>query len=55
MYLGFYGLTREPFHVTPDPRFLFLSPSHKEAFAAVVYGVKQRKGFITLTGEVGTG
>ncbi|NIA14605.1 MAG: AAA family ATPase [Nitrospiraceae bacterium] len=55
MYLAFYGLRKEPFHITPDPEFLYLSPSHKEAYAAVVYGVKQRKGFVTLTGEVGTG
>jgi len=55
MYLGFYGLEREPFHITPDPDFLYLSPSHKEAFATIVYGVEQRKGFVALTGEVGTG
>ena len=55
MYLGFYGLDAEPFHITPDPEFLFLSPSHKEAFAAVMYGVQGRKGFVLLTGEVGTG
>lgn len=55
MYLAYYGLEREPFHITPDPEFLFLSPSHKEAFAAVVYGVEQRKGFVALMGEVGTG
>jgi len=55
MYLGFYGLDREPFHITPDPQFLFLSPSHKEAFASMVYGVESRKGFVEVTGEVGTG
>lgn len=55
MYLSFYGLEREPFHITPDPDFLYLSPSHKEAFATIVYGVEQRKGFVALTGEVGTG
>ena len=55
MYLDFYGLEKEPFHITPDPDFLFLSPSHKEAFAAFVYGVEKQKGFIALTGEVGTG
>ena len=55
MYLSFYGLRREPFNITPDPDFLYLSPSHKEAFAAVMYGVAKRKGFVTLTGEVGTG
>ncbi|MBZ4658166.1 MAG: peptidoglycan-binding protein, partial [Desulfacinum sp.] len=47
MYLDFYGLRAEPFHITPDPDFLYLSPSHKEALAAIVYGVEQRKGFIT--------
>ncbi|HPO13491.1 MAG TPA: AAA family ATPase [Candidatus Hydrogenedentes bacterium] len=55
MYLGFYGLAKEPFHITPDPDFLFLSPSHKEAFGALIYGIEQRKGFVALTGEVGTG
>ena len=55
MYLGFYGLRKEPFQITPDPEFLFLSPSHKEAFASIVYGVMNRKGFVELTGEVGTG
>ncbi len=55
MYLDFYGFRAEPFHITPDPEFLYLSPSHKEALAAIIYGVQQRKGFITITGEVGLG
>lgn len=55
MYLEFYGLDREPFHITPDPEFLYLSPSHKEALAVIIYGVEQRKGFISITGEVGLG
>ncbi|MEJ5347073.1 MAG: AAA family ATPase [Desulfosoma sp.] len=55
MYLDFYGFRTEPFHITPDPEFLYLSPSHKEALAAIIYGVHQRKGFITITGEVGLG
>ncbi len=55
MYLDFFGLEREPFHITPDPEFLFPSPSHKEAFATVMYGVQQQKGFVVVTGEVGTG
>jgi general secretion pathway protein A len=55
MYLNFYELTREPFHVTPDPDFLYSSESHKQALAAIVYGVKQKKGFITITGPVGSG
>jgi general secretion pathway protein A len=55
MYLEYYGLLKEPFHITPDPDFLYMSPSHREAFAALVYGVEQRKGFISMTGEVGAG
>jgi general secretion pathway protein A len=55
MYLDFYHLKRKPFHVTPDPEFLYLSPSHREALASIVYGVEQRKGIIEVTGEVGTG
>jgi general secretion pathway protein A len=55
MYLNFYGLKKEPFSITPDPAFLYLSPSHKESLAAVIYGVKMRKGFVVITGEVGVG
>jgi general secretion pathway protein A len=55
MYLNFYHLAKEPFHVTPDPEFLFLSESHKQALAAIIYGVKEKKGFVTITGPVGTG
>jgi general secretion pathway protein A len=55
MYLNFYGLKTQPFHITPDPEFLYLSPSHKEALAAIVYGIKQRKGFVAIVGAVGVG
>lgn len=55
MYLDFFRLEREPFHITPDPDFLFPSPSHNEALAAIIYGAEHRKGFVALTGEVGTG
>ena len=55
MYLSYYGLKKHPFHITPDPEFLFLSPSHKEALGAFMYGIEKRKGFITITGEVGVG
>ncbi len=55
MYLSFYGLDEHPFNATPDPRFLFLTPSHREALAQLMYGVQENKGFIVLTGEVGTG
>ena len=55
MYLEYFGLLKAPFHITPDPDFLYMSPSHREAFAALFYGVEQRKGFISVTGEVGAG
>lgn len=55
MYLSYYGFSKEPFHITPDPEFFFMSPSHKEALAAVVYGVEKGLGFVAMTGEVGTG
>jgi general secretion pathway protein A len=55
MYLQHFGLNREPFHITPDPRFFYLSPSHKEAFASLIYGLKNRKGFMAVIGEVGLG
>ncbi|MGH7263766.1 MAG: ExeA family protein [Candidatus Rokuibacteriota bacterium] len=55
MYLTFFGLREKPFNVTPDPKFLFLTPGHREALAQLVYGVTERKGFIVLTGETGTG
>jgi general secretion pathway protein A len=55
MYLTFYGLAEKPFNPTPDPRFLYLSPGHREALAQLHYGAQERKGFIVLTGKVGTG
>ncbi|MFW6388420.1 MAG: AAA family ATPase [Desulfohalobiaceae bacterium] len=55
MYLEYFGLEKEPFHITPDPHFFYLSPSHKESFGSLIYGLKNRKGFIALTGEVGLG
>ncbi len=55
MYLSFYGLQKEPFHTTPDPHFLFLSPSHKEALGTIIYGIEKKKGFVAILGEVGVG
>lgn len=55
MYNSFYGFREAPFHITPDPRFLFFSTSHREAFHHVLFGIKERKGFVQLTGEVGAG
>lgn len=55
MYLTFYGLSEAPFGPTPDPKFLFQSVRHREALAQLIYGIQERKGFIVLTGEIGTG
>jgi type II secretory pathway predicted ATPase ExeA len=55
MYKSFFNLTRNPFELTPDPRFLFSTKRHNEALAALYYGVRRHKGFVVVTGEVGTG
>ena len=55
MYLKFYGFQRYPFNLTADPKFLFPSPQHREAMAFLHYGIAHRKGFLAITGEVGTG
>jgi general secretion pathway protein A len=55
MYLDFYGFSETPFSLSPNPRFIFYSKTHKEAFALLLYGIKGHFGFIELTGEVGTG
>lgn len=55
MYEQYFGLREKPFNVTSDPEFLFFSRRHKEAFAHLIYGIKERKGFLEITGEIGTG
>lgn len=55
MYKQYFRLREEPFNITPDPRFLYLTAQHREALNHLLYGIRQRKGFICLTGEVGTG
>ena len=55
MYKSFYNLKRNPFEISPDPSFLFPTRRHNEALAALYYGVRRRKGFVVMTGEVGTG
>ena len=55
MYNAYFGFTENPFSLSPDPGFLYRSPQHEEALANLIYGVQTRKGFIVLTGEVGTG
>lgn len=55
VYCQHFGLKREPFSISPDPSFLYMGDSHEEALAQLVYGIKTRRGFAVLTGEVGTG
>src|SRR5581483_1707326 len=55
MYKAFYNLNRSPFEIIPDPSFLIATPRHNEALATLYHGVRGRKGFVVLTGEVGTG
>lgn len=55
MYQAYYGFKEMPFNITPDPRFLYLSPTHQEALQHLKYGVAEKKGFIVLVGEVGCG
>ena len=55
MYKKFFGLNRNPFEISPDPYFLFSSERHSEAVASIYYGIRRRKGFVVMTGEVGTG
>lgn len=55
MYLDFYGLSEPPFTIAPNPRYLFFSAKHREALNHLLYGIRERKGFVQLTGEVGAG
>src|SRR3989338_9215734 len=55
MYLSFFSLKEKPFAITSNPSYLFLSQRHKEALSYLTYGIKERAGFIEITGEVGTG
>ncbi len=55
MYANFYGFQEAPFNLTPDPRFLYFSDQHREALNHLLFGIQHRKGFIQLTGEVGSG
>jgi general secretion pathway protein A len=55
MYEEFYGLKQNPFNITPDPKFLYLSESHEEGLAHLLYGIERQRGLIVLTGEAGTG
>jgi len=55
MYREFYGLREAPFNITPDPRYLFFSRKHREAFDHILYGIEEGRGFIQITGDVGAG
>ncbi len=55
MYTSFFDLNENPFNLTPNPRYLFLSPQHREALNHLIYGINERKGFIVITGGIGTG
>lgn len=55
MYTSFFGFQEKPFNLTPDARYLFLSPHHKEALDHLLYGINERKGFVVITGGIGTG
>src|SRR5215475_10020694 len=55
MYEEFYGLTDEPFNITPNPRFLYLSKKHEGGLEHLLYGIERKRGLIVLTGDIGTG
>jgi general secretion pathway protein A len=55
MYCNFFGFSEKPFNITPDPKFLYLTPGRQEILASLTYGIRERRGFITMVGEVGTG
>jgi len=55
VYLGYFKLKEPPFDITPNPRFLFYSGKHREAFNHLLFGIRERKGFVQLTGEIGAG
>ena len=55
MYTDYFGFREKPFTITPDPRFFYTNPSYQEAYASLLYGIHERRGFIVLTGEIGTG
>lgn len=55
MYTSYFGLKENPFSLTPDPRYLFMSPQHREALNHLIYGINERKGFTLITGGIGTG
>ena len=54
MYEAFFGLREQPFSMTPDPRYFFASPKHADALNHMVYAIQERRGFVVITGEIGS-
>ena len=55
MYASYFGLNENPFNLTPDPKYLYFSPQHRDALNYLIYGINEKKGFIVITGDIGTG
>ena len=55
MYEDYYGFVEKPFSLTPDPKYLYRSESHAQAFELLQYGIRRREGFVVVTGDIGTG
>jgi len=55
MYCNFFQFSEKPFDITPDPKFLYLSQAHREVLSSLIYGIRERRGFIVVLGEAGTG
>ena len=55
MYAAYFGLKENPFSLSPEPRYLFLSEQHRDALNCMIYGIKEKKGFVLISGDIGTG
>jgi general secretion pathway protein A len=55
MYAAYFGLKENPFSLSPEPRYLFLSEQHRDALNCLIYGIKEKKGFVLISGDIGTG
>ena len=55
MYAAYFGLKENPFNLAPEPRYLYLSDHHRDALNCLIYGIKEKKGFVLITGGIGTG
>ena len=55
MYAAYFGLKENPFSLSPEPRYLFLSEQHRDALNCLIYGIKEKKGFVLISGDIGMG